>query len=652
MKLTLWHRIAIAVLCIAPITYADTVPPPPTKTDLGSIPSWVTWLKKVRNQGNAQEAGIASLERSSTNLLEIVKQLAENSHAQQQVLDAMSDRLSTLETPHALPIYAIDGGTEIPDGTFQRSPSQSVLDQWKYFNTHRLIMGSGMDPNDDGVLDEADWRAWLSDPKNVPAGFDGILMPDWESKWINQLALPVGDPLHDRAVAEGVKCVQIAKSIHPHAQVGLYGIPWVQLDGSGGVTPQWQAMVASWQPIFDAQDIAFPSLYTSDPGDKNATYNAAAVREALKHCKLVYGVFHNRYAWQHHDPWELCQVGPEQQAAGLRAAKDAGMNGACFWEADAFYFLRVAQWPTLPATDTYYSANRRGKYLLASESSPEAYIDRCHLSMLAIMDSTLNGVDHYTHVNPGDLPFTLPADAPPPPPPPPIVPATQPVIVPVNPNITLAPSGPLDVGPGDVTIENKAITSNAPYIPPGSQYFAGGQGISCSNVGTLTMRNCTVKSYRYGIWMDASACVLDHVSINTAPSGAGDGDDYCVRGDVQSWSSNDCTFTNSGAGKGCVRIYGCPSFTSMRDTFSGGRLMLGGGDSNEWVSPRTFTGTISAGKIACTSVQVYLASTVTFNSCDFAGTQEIHVEGKATLKSCTNIPLITKGTGAVVSVTP
>jgi hypothetical protein len=216
--------------------------------------------------------------------------------------------------------------------------------------------------------------------------------------------------------------------------------------------------------------------------------------------------------------------------------------------------------------------------------------------------------------------------------------------VPVDPTLPpRTPSGPLEFGSGDHVAENLDIHANPPYIPPGSSYFAGGQGISCSAVGKLTVHNCGVSANRYGIWADADEFLLDHVNVTCAPSGAGDGDDYACRGDVDKWRSNDCTFKS--VGKAVLRLYGVDDLISLRDRFEGPRMLLGRGNSDEHVNPQKFVGDFNSGWINCPGEGVIVGplSIVTFDNMDFAGTSKITVDagGKCVVKpTCKNVPPI------------
>jgi hypothetical protein len=227
------------------------------------------------------------------------------------------------------------------------------------------------------------------------------------------------------------------------------------------------------------------------------------------------------------------------------------------------------------------------------------------------------------------------------------------VVVPVVKPTDLVESGPIKVKAGESgNIQNYHIVAKDLQQAPNGSFY-GAQGISCDDgAKSLTVSNSHIESHRYGMWLANDPIPLPQVTLNRvridcAPSGRGDGDDYCARGFVSRWESKDCTFTN--VGKGCIRIYGCIDFKSTSDSFSGGRLMLGGGSASEWDNVKPFAGTITEAKISCKSVETY-RSVVTFIRCNFSGTGHIFTDGKFTLVDCSNVPQVNKGSNAVVSI--
>lgn len=203
----------------------------------------------------------------------------------------------------------------------------------------------------------------------------------------------------------------------------------------------------------------------------------------------------------------------------------------------------------------------------------------------------------------------------------------------------LVQCGPIEVFGPNTLIENKEIHADLPVFS--GTYWIKGQAISCAaNTGNLTVRNCLIHSYRYGIWATGTTIILDHVTMDCAPAGLGDGDDYNLRGDMSHLHTNDCHFKS--VGKAVMRVYFCSDHVSLRDTYEGPRLDLGGGASVEWNNAGPYKGDFTDCKIKCGSVEIYDKSDLVFTRCDFAGTGHISVSGngKCVFNQCRNIPPI------------
>ena len=174
-------------------------------------------------------------------------------------------------------------------------------------------------------------------------------------------------------------------------------------------------------------------------------------------------------------------------------------------------------------------------------------------------------------------------------------------------------------------------------------YISGSTGIvgdNATNVTALTLNNVTIRSTNYGIYLGSADTVrLSNVDIQTDPNG---GDSYSVRGNIRNFVSNDSTFR---AGIKAFRLYGVESGSSLRDTYSGDRMMLGGGYANEWGTAAPFWNfTFKDGSIDVNSVELYNnTSNVTFENMDFSGTGHISIQAGAhdiVFKNCTNLPQI------------
>lgn len=169
------------------------------------------------------------------------------------------------------------------------------------------------------------------------------------------------------------------------------------------------------------------------------------------------------------------------------------------------------------------------------------------------------------------------------------------------------------------------LTPSGAITPSGTRTYRDlhivasvGNGITCTDKNAdLTLINMEVDARDYGMWFEGKRLSASHVIFRTH----GGGNDYGARAyPTQSWRTDHCTFDNTEAHiKAAGRFINCPDFLSESDTFKGGRLMLGGGAAVESDNQLPFMGTLRNAKIACETVEVYAASSVRFEQCDFTG---------------------------------
>lgn len=149
--------------------------------------------------------------------------------------------------------------------------------------------------------------------------------------------------------------------------------------------------------------------------------------------------------------------------------------------------------------------------------------------------------------------------------------------------------------------------------------IVGNNGVA---VSSLDLNNVAIRSTNYGIYLGSAQNVtLRNVDITTDPNG---GDSYAVRGSIRNFVSSDSTFRS---GIKAFRIYGLEGGSSTRDTFIGGRLMLGGSAANVWDPHQPFRNfTFTDSRIDVDSVEIYReTSNVTFSGVDWSGTGHISI---------------------------
>lgn len=184
---------------------------------------------------------------------------------------------------------------------------------------------------------------------------------------------------------------------------------------------------------------------------------------------------------------------------------------------------------------------------------------------------------------------------------------------PVTPPTTaITPSGPITLGNGPHSIGNLKIT--------------GLNGIKIENdkrVTTLDLSNLEIRVTNYGLYCGLAERVNARgVRIFCDPTG---GDSYSVRGTILHFDSADSEYHS---GIKAFRIYGLRGGQSVRDTFTGDRLMLGGGSANEWGTAQAFENfTFRDGSIDVNSCELYAATrNVRFERMDWSGTGHISIQ--------------------------
>ena len=214
--------------------------------------------------------------------------------------------------------------------------------------------------------------------------------------------------------------------------------------------------------------------------------------------------------------------------------------------------------------------------------------------------------------------------------------------------VTQSPTTPAQTTQGAPVVYGNSTANNSISLSDGAttisdRVIIGTSGIvgdNATHVTTLNVNNVTIRSTNYGIYLgECDNLNLSNVNITCDPSG---GDSYSVRGTIHHLTSSDSTF-NSGIK--AFRIYGLEGGSSTRDTYSGDRLMLGGGYANEWGEAAAFHNfTFKDGSIDVNSVEMYNdTNNVVFENMDFAGTGHISIQAGAhdiVFKNCTNLPQI------------
>lgn len=233
----------------------------------------------------------------------------------------------------------------------------------------------------------------------------------------------------------------------------------------------------------------------------------------------------------------------------------------------------------------------------------------------------------------------------PPPAPPPAPPASG-----IGPNLsglTLTPAGTQRVKADRHTFRNLDIASSPAWLLPGTDRYAGGEGIIAEGSGLEAVdvfaENCRIRSERYGcaIWAGRN-WTLRHCDIYAEPKPERPtGDDYAMRGNPGGTLTTDhCRFATGPGGKAVVRIYGT-EWTSEYDIIEGSRVIFGGGEQNEHQNTLPTKVTMRHGRINANGGNLYIPTNaqVELDDVDLAGVSHISVDGSLTIgPNCRNVP--------------
>jgi len=208
-----------------------------------------------------------------------------------------------------------------------------------------IMYQNWIDPDDTGTWARPDLTAeWIR--ANVPEGYDGYLVLDWEAGVVERIAAGPGTPRFDGVVRELVKLLEFAKGERPLAKVGYYDLPyssyWRQDDA-------WRERMRALAPVFDASDALFPSAYDFYPGEaaRDSTRFRAMVELALELSggKPVFPYTHHRY---HHDETDSGYrlIPRDEYVRHVRSLMQAEWNGrrpagVVAWAEDAYFHDRA-----------------------------------------------------------------------------------------------------------------------------------------------------------------------------------------------------------------------------------------------------------------------------------------------------------------------
>lgn len=225
-----------------------------------------------------------------------------------------------------------------------------------------LVSQGAFDPDNNGLFEhEQQFRQMFTN--YIPANYTGAVCLDWEGQGMARLLAPIGSTIQRQTMKSYVELMTLAKELRPHAQIGFYNLPmneyWTR-------DQAWRDRNLALQPIIDAGDCLFPSIYDfyktgqwvgHDP-DRDLQYVRECVGIALEMAngKPVYPYVSPRYHVSNYT-YGLRLIPVDEFKSHIRAAFDFNVggdraDGLVWWGADQYYRWLGQQ--NLPQTSSQY----------------------------------------------------------------------------------------------------------------------------------------------------------------------------------------------------------------------------------------------------------------------------------------------------------
>jgi hypothetical protein len=267
------------------------------------------------------------------------------------------------------------------------------------------IYQGAIDPDNNGVFDTPET---LTEHLNlyVPLDYKGQVTLDWEGAGIAGLETPIGSPIHQQTVEQYVLAIQAAKALRPNAKFGFYGLP---IGRYYDRNQEWIDNALALQPIFDASDCLFPSIYDLYKSNESPQHDPQIDLEVTTDCtklalrvangKPVFPYIYHRY----HDSnatWGFILIADDEMADNAKAAFDAvwegdKADGMIWWGADQYY-LWMSQQNYSPSHPNYDQSQRWQDVFAAeipSGMTGDEWFTQLHTHILTLLGPILHDIE-------------------------------------------------------------------------------------------------------------------------------------------------------------------------------------------------------------------------------------------------------------------
>jgi hypothetical protein len=236
-----------------------------------------------------------------------------------------------------------------------------------------------IDPKHTGTVDHARLRRAVLE---IPAEFDGYAVLDWEVPVFRWIKKGPGTPEFDRAVANMLEALRLARSLRPNAKWGYYGLPrkeyWARNEA-------WREESRALQPLVAEVDALFPSVYDHyrDGIDRKTEKEHAYIRDNVAMAlevadgKPVFAYVTHRYHGSNEKAGKD-RIPLDELKGNVRAVFEAEHQGR---KATGVIYWGVEEWKVVKLGH-YKDEFRPGE-------SPGAFVDRVHRETLTAIAEAL-----------------------------------------------------------------------------------------------------------------------------------------------------------------------------------------------------------------------------------------------------------------------
>jgi hypothetical protein len=266
-----------------------------------------------------------------------------------------------------------------------------------------LVTQGAFDPDDNGLFEHPDlFRQMFTN--YIPADYTGAVCLNWEGQGMAKLVAPIGSTIQRNTMKSYVEVLTLAKELRPNARIGYYNLPMREYWNRDQA---WRNRNLSLQPIIDASDCLFPSIYdfyqTGEWAGHDPNADLRYVREVvgialeMAQGKPVYPYVSPRYHASNYENG-LKLIPAAEFKSHIHEAFEANYqgdraDGLVWWGADRYYrWLGLQNYPTThPQFWISYVCRRVFDAEISPTSTDDAHFTNIHRRTLRQISDVING---------------------------------------------------------------------------------------------------------------------------------------------------------------------------------------------------------------------------------------------------------------------